>query len=90
MMKWIQKLLIANRGEIVEIGQKLLMMESMKMESGLFASTPGKILKIFVEKGQLIAAFLAGLATQVWKNQEEIEKTRKQDSLPTHHETRKV
>ena len=44
--------LLVKRGDDVEDGQEVLLLEAMKMENPIFASSNGKIKEIRVKEGQ--------------------------------------
>lgn len=46
--------IFVQEGEIVERGQKILILSAMKMENEIVAEVKGKVKKIFVKKGEVV------------------------------------
>lgn len=48
--------LYANSGDLVEAGDRLMSIESMKMESGIFATRGGRVTELLIRTGDLVEA----------------------------------
>jgi len=45
---------LVREGDIVRLGQKLLVLEAMKMENNIDADRPGKVVSVLKQKGDAV------------------------------------